>query len=172
VDVGVVLNLTTPGVEDAGEAEFGSVVLGGADVLEGGGALAEEEWVEDFGMDEAEWPEFFGECESDHEVGHGEEPGFLFGGPNLLVKCTALGAGAVVATMVGVVRFLAAVALVESPAEGGRAAREDTPHGPVVVVGELVAVGTGVAFPMLAKEVCECEGHGANWVLLDSGQGA
>ena len=40
VDVGVVLDLPAPGVEDAGEAESGSVVLGGADVLEGGGALS------------------------------------------------------------------------------------------------------------------------------------
>jgi hypothetical protein len=96
----------------------------------------------------------------------------LFGSPDLLVEGSALGAGAVVATMVGVVLFLAAVALIEPPAEGGRAAREDAPHGPVVVVGELVAVGTGVVFPMLAKEVCEVEGHGANGTLLDSGEGA
>lgn len=54
VDVGVVLDLAAPGVEDAGEAELGSVVFGGADLLEGGGALAEEEWVEDCGVDEAE----------------------------------------------------------------------------------------------------------------------
>ena len=33
VDVGVVLDLPTPGVEDTGEAESGSAGLGGADVL-------------------------------------------------------------------------------------------------------------------------------------------
>ena len=54
VDVGMVLDLAAPGVQDAGEAESGSLVLGGADVLEGGGALAKEEWIEDFGMNEAE----------------------------------------------------------------------------------------------------------------------
>jgi len=172
VDVGVVLDLAAPGVEDAGEAEFGSVGLGGADVLEGGGALAEEEWIEDLGMEEAEGAEFCGQGEGDHEVGHGEEPGFLFGGPDLLVEGAALGAGAVVATVVGVVLFLAAVALIEPPAEGGRAAREDAPHGPVVVGGELVPVGTGVVFPMRTEEVCEVECHGAGGLLLDSGQGA
>lgn len=40
MNVGMVLDLAAPGVQDAGEAEAGSVVLGGADVLEGGGALA------------------------------------------------------------------------------------------------------------------------------------
>ena len=41
VNVGMMLDLAAPGVEDAGEAEFGTVVFGGADVLEGGGALFE-----------------------------------------------------------------------------------------------------------------------------------
>jgi hypothetical protein len=54
VDVGMVLDLAAPGVLDAGEAEAGSLVFGGADVLEGGGALAKEEWIEGFGMNEAE----------------------------------------------------------------------------------------------------------------------
>jgi hypothetical protein len=172
VDVGVVLDLAAPGVQHAGEAEFRAVVFGGADVLEGGGALAQEEWIEDFGMDEAEVAQFLRQGEGDHEVGHGQEPGFLFGGPDLLVEGTAPGAGAVVAAVVGVVLFLAAAALIEPPAEGGRAAREDAPHGPVVVGGELVAVGMGVVFPMRAEQVCQVEGHGANGVLLDSGQGA
>jgi len=141
-------------VEDAGEAEFGAVVFGGADVLEGGGALAQEEGVEDFRMEEAEGAEFLRQGEGDHEVGHGEEPGFLFGGPDLLVEGTASGAGAVVATVIGVLSFLAAVALIETTAELCRAAREDAPHGPVVVVGELVPVGLGVVFPMLTEEVC------------------
>ncbi len=162
VDVGMVLDLPAPGVEDAGEAEFGSVGLGGADVLEGGGALAEEEWIEDFGMEEAEVAQFLRQGEGDHEVGHGEEPGFLFGGPDLLVEGAALGAAAVVATVVGVVLFLAAVALIESPAEGGCAAREDAPHGPVVVGGEGVPVGMGVVFPMRTEQVCEVECHGAD----------
>jgi hypothetical protein len=172
VDVGVVLDLAAPGVQDAGESEFGSAGLGGADVLEGGGALAENEWIENLGMDEAEMAEFFREGEGDHEVGHGQEPGFLFGGPDLLVERAALGAGAVVAAMIGVVNFPAAFALIALAAEGGRAAREDAPHGPVVVGGELVPVGMGVAFPMPAEQVCEMQGHEGSAWLLDSGQGA
>ena len=172
VDVGMVLDLAAPGVQHAGEAEPGSAGLGGGDVLEGGGALAQEEWIEDFGMEEAEGAQFLRQGEGDHEVGHGQEPGFLFSGPDLLVEGTASGAGAVVAAVPGVVFGLAAAALIEPPAEGGRAAREDAPHGPVVVGGELVPVGMGVVFPMRTEQVCQVERHGADGLLLDSGQGA
>ena len=172
VDVGMVLDLAAPGVEDTGEAEARAVVFGGADVLEGGGALFEEDRIEDFGMEEAEGAEFLRQGEGDHEVGHGQEPGFLFGGPDLLVEGATLGAGSVVATVVGVVFFLAAVALIEPAAELGCAAREDAPHGPVMVGGELVPVGMGIGFPMLTEQVCESQGHGGNGLLLDSGQGA
>ena len=119
-------------------------------------------------MDEAEVAQFLGQCEGDHEVGHGEESGFLFGGPDLLVEGAAPGAGAVVATVVGVVLFLAAVTLIESSAQGWRAAREDAPHGPVVVVRKLVAVDMGVVFPMRTEQVCEVECHGAGGIPLDS----
>ena len=172
VDVGVVLHLPAPGVEHAGEAEFGAAGLGGGDVLEGGGALAQDERIENLRMDEAEVAQFLRQGEGDHEVGHGQEPGFLFGGPDLLVERAALRAGAVVATVIGVVFGFASIALIEPAAEGGRAAREDAPHGPVMVVGELVPVGSGVVFPMFTKQVCELQGHGGNGRLLDSGQGA
>lgn len=116
VDMGMVLDLPAPGVQDAGEAELGPAGLGGADVLKGGGALAEDERIEDFRMDEAEAAQFFGEGEGDHEVGHGQEPGFLFGGPDLLVERAAPGTGAVVAAVVGVVFCLASAALIEPAA--------------------------------------------------------
>jgi hypothetical protein len=50
MDMGVMLDLATPGVQDAGGAESGPVVFGGADVLEGGRTLAQDERVEDFGL--------------------------------------------------------------------------------------------------------------------------
>ena len=77
--------------------------LGGDDVLEGGGAFAQHEVVEDLGMEQAEGAQLRGKGEGDHEVGHGQEPGFLFGGPDLLVERAALRAGPVVAAVVGVV---------------------------------------------------------------------
>ena len=50
MDMGVMLDLAAPGVQNAGEAESGSLVFGGADVLEGGRTLAQDERVEDFGL--------------------------------------------------------------------------------------------------------------------------
>jgi hypothetical protein len=50
MDMGVMLDLASPGVQNAGEAEAGSLVFGGADVLEGGRTLAQDERVEDFGL--------------------------------------------------------------------------------------------------------------------------
>lgn len=160
VDVRVVLDLPTPSVEHAGEAELGPAGLGGADVLEGGGALAQEERIEDLGMAQTERTEFLRQGEGDHEVGHRQQAGFLFGGPDLLVECAALRAGAMVTTVIGVVFGVAAVTLIEPPAEDGRAARENAPHGPVMVGVELVSVSVDVVFPMLTEEFCEMQGHG------------
>lgn len=53
VDVGVVLELASPGVEDAGEACDAAVGFGGDDVAQGLGALLENGVVKFFGMSEA-----------------------------------------------------------------------------------------------------------------------
>jgi hypothetical protein len=68
-----------------------------------------------------------------------------------LVEGSAAGATAVIATVIGEVFLLATIALIEPSTEGVRAARENAPHGPVVVVGELVTVGLGVFFPMFTE---------------------
>ena len=160
MNVRVVLDLTAPGVQHAGEAKARAAGLGGGDVLKGGGALTQEERIENFGMKQAKGAQFLRQREGDHEVGHGQETGFLFGGPDLGVERAALRTGAVVAAVVGVVLLMAAVALIEPSAHRERAARDDAPHGPVMVVGELVPMGMGVIFPMLTEQVCELQGHG------------
>ena len=53
VDVGVVLELTSPGVEDAGEACDAALGFGGSDVAQGLGALLEDGIIKFFGMSEA-----------------------------------------------------------------------------------------------------------------------
>lgn len=90
VNVGMVLDLAAPGVQHAGEAGAGAIVLGGGDVLESVCALAQEQWINYFGMELAEDAEFRGKGEGNHEVGHGQKPRFLFGRPDLLVECAAL----------------------------------------------------------------------------------
>lgn len=70
VDVGVVLHLPTPGVEDAGDSETQArdFVFGGGDVVEGGGAAFKEEVVEFFGAMEAEAAELPGDGKGDEKV--------------------------------------------------------------------------------------------------------
>jgi hypothetical protein len=71
VDVGVVLELARPGVQDAGEAAPSSrgAELGLEHVLEGAGALFQEEVVEFFGVASAGGAEGFWDGEGDQEVG-------------------------------------------------------------------------------------------------------
>lgn len=59
VDVRMVLELASPGVEDAGEAGLTASGFGGDHIAQGGGALLEEGVVEFFGMSEAGLAQFF-----------------------------------------------------------------------------------------------------------------
>ena len=139
VDVGMVLGLTTPGVEDGGEVKLEVLVFefSTGDVMQGGGTAFEKEVIEDFGLMEAKGAQLRRNGEGDHKVRDAHEFCFLVGGPLLLVTGSALGAVAVVAGVVGVVFFAAGGvgALVEAAPEFGRPAREDAPDRPVVDSG-------------------------------------
>lgn len=160
VDVRMVLELTTPGVEHAGEAGLGSVGFGCDHIAQGDGALFEDGVVEFLGMGEAGLAQFCGDRESHHEIRNGKEFRLLLGGPELLFERAALWTGTVVAAVVGEVRFGTIPATVESPAQRGGAARKDTPHRPVMGSGEVFAVGTGVVLPVRREDVGQSEGHG------------
>lgn len=153
VKVGVVLDLTTPCVKHAGKAEAGSTSLGGGDILKGSGTLAQDEWIEDFGIPQAQAAQLCGQREGDHEVGHGQQTCFLFGSPNLLVECATLRTGAVIAAVVGVVLGFAATTLIEPPAECARSAREHTVHSPVVGGAQVLPMSTGVLLPVLTEQL-------------------
>jgi hypothetical protein len=58
-----------------------------------------------------------------------------------------------VATVVGVVVFGAAIATVALPSKLGGAAREDAMHGPVVGGAEVWAVDAGVVVPVPREDV-------------------
>ena len=79
---------------------------------------------------------------------------------------STLGAGAVVAAVVGVVFLLAVTALIEVPAHGWRAAGEDRTHSSVVCAGEVGSLFYGVAFPVLVEHVCCCKFHDEYGVKL------
>lgn len=163
VDVGMVLGLAAPGVEDGGEVKLKLIVfeLGTGNVMQGGGAAFEEKMVEDSGLVEAEGAQLRRDGEGDHEVRGPQEFCLLFGGPLLLVTGSALGAVAMIAGVVGVVSFAAAgvAALIEPTTEFGRPAREDAPDRPVVDSGKTGRVSTGIGRPVLTQDVCEGKGH-------------
>lgn len=71
VDVGMVLHLATPSMEHAGEAQLRAFELGLGEVLEGGGALPQQQVVEFAGVGFAQRAQWFGNGEGDEEVGHG-----------------------------------------------------------------------------------------------------
>ena len=160
VDVRMVLELASPGVEDAGEAGLAAHGFGGDHIAQGLGALFENGVVEFLGMGEAGLAQFFGDSEGHHEIRHGKKFRLLLGGPELLLKRAALRTGTVVATVVGEVGLGTIPAAVEPPTHRGGAARKHAPHRPVMGGAEVFAVGTGVVRPMLREDVGQGEGHG------------
>ena len=73
VDVRMIFELTSPGVEHAQEPERGAQMFWiGGDVVERAGALAEEQRVEDKLLTADNAAQFLRDGEGDQEVGNGE----------------------------------------------------------------------------------------------------
>ena len=157
VDVRMVLHLPSPGMKDGGEPTRSALVFGSDDIRKSTGTFLEDEIVELLRMSEAERSQFRRQGKGDHEVGNRQEAGFLFCAPDPLVEGTALGAVAVVATVVGKVVAGAVATLIELPTQFRSATHESASHGPVVGCGETRAIGTGVARPMLLQKLCESQ---------------
>lgn len=160
VDVGMVLHLASPGVEDRSESAGSCLVLGGDDIGERSGAFAKNEIVELFRKGEAKRPQFGRHRKSHHEVGHREEASLLLGGPELLIESSALRAVTMIATVIGEVMMLTIPALVEPPAEFGSSARENTLHCLVMSSAKRGAMLAVIARPMLRQNIGERERHG------------
>lgn len=161
VEVGMVLDLPPPGVQDAGKSAAGSLIVGGDDITQCSGTFPQEEIVEDIRMGVAEASQLLGDGEGDHEVGHGQEAGLLTRGPDLLIACAALRAGAMIATVVGKVVLGTAAAAVEPRPHGGGAAGKHAADRPVVGGTQMLSVSTGVVRPMLTEQLGEGESHEA-----------
>ena len=155
MDVGVVLELSSPGVQDAGAACESSFEFAGDDVFESCGALLEHEVVELFGVLAAEAPEFGGNGEGHHEVVGWQEAVFLLPAPELLFEGPALGATAVIAAVVGEVFSMAGWAAVETSAEPWGPAPKHASHRPVVGGAEHVSVFVGKVLPMFCEDGCQ-----------------
>ena len=137
MDVGMMLEVLAPGVEDGQEADLGPEVLGiGGDLLQGLGGGPEEQAVDDAGVLQGDRAERRREGEDEVEVLDGQEFGLaglhpVGGGGGL-----ALGAVAVAAGVVGDLPVAAPVALLDVAAQGGGPAGGDVMQDATLFVGE------------------------------------
>lgn len=130
MQVGMELHLPRPGVQDRDKAAPAAEVLRVREKVFGRpGGGGEERGVGDPLVAAEERAQRFGHREGEHEVRHRQQARLLPGRPLLLFACAAARAGAVVATVVGVVVAPAIRTAVHVPAQTGRATRQHGPAG-------------------------------------------
>lgn len=134
VDVGMVDQSLTPGVEDEDKAEAGAEVAGvDGDVLKRPGRRAQQEVVDDLRALEGERCESLGQREDDVGIGHRQHLGLASVEPAGLGAALTLGAMTVPARVVGDHLVPARVALVDVTAEARGPARQDLVDDPVLL---------------------------------------
>lgn len=169
VDMRMMLDLASPTLEDGENSEPSAFVFGGDHILEGCSALADHQIVEDSGVGQTEIAQRVGQSEGDHEVGNGKQFGLLLRGPDLLVECSALGAAAVIAAVIGIVIPAVAAATVESSTHHGGTTRQDASHRPVMSSAQFGAMGVGIALPVLSEHIAEGDCHRSDGEGLPQG---
>ena len=126
VDMRMVNELATPGVEGAQEPEFGAE-FGGSDILQGRGTFLKKEIKHHALVRANERAKLLGHSEGDQMIGHGKKPCGLAVDPCGGLALPALRAGAMTAAMEGEVR-LTALAAVNAAAALRGVARKDRAH--------------------------------------------
>ena len=164
MDVGVVLEVLPPGVEDGQEADLGPEVLGvGGDLLQGLGGGPEQQAVDHARVLQGDRAERRGQGEDEVEVLDGQEfrlAGLhpVGGGGGL-----TLGAVAVAAGVVGDLPVPAPVALLDVPAQRRGPAGGDVVQGAALLGREPVAVAIEEGVAVSPEDVGHFEpgpGHG------------
>jgi hypothetical protein len=106
-------------------------------------------------MPQAMAPERFGYGEGDQIVRHRQKPGFLHGGPVLLISSAALGAAAMIATVELIASARALRAMIEMAATPGRATTEHGLDCAPVVRGDGTLGLRDKTRPVLAEKIRE-----------------
>jgi hypothetical protein len=133
VDMGMMDQGLTPGVEDHEEAEAcAEVARVGGDLLKGPGGRVEQEVVDDLRALEGERCEGLGQREDDVSVGHRQHLGLARVEPPGLGAALTLRAMTVPARVVGDLAVAAGVTLVDVAAEASRAAGQDLVDDPAL----------------------------------------
>ena len=100
-------------------------------------------------------PQRFGYGEGEQIVGYWQKPGFLRGGPVLLIGGAALGAATMVATMELIASARAVRAMIDMAAPPRRAATEHGFDSAPVIRGDGTLGLRDITRPVLAEEIRE-----------------
>jgi hypothetical protein len=149
VDMGVIGQVTRPGMQDAEHTDLPADKAGvTSQELSGGRRGLEEQVIEKGLMAARQWAQRSGQGEGEHEIGDGQEQILLCLQPFLGSLVLALGAVAVAAGEVAVADFAAIWASVHLSTPGFCAAALNSEHCLTVAgeqaVGVLLAVGRAV----------------------------
>jgi len=156
VDMGVIGQVTRPGMEDAEHTDLPADKAGvTSQELSGGRRGLKEQVIEKSLMAASQWAQRSRQGEGEHEIGNGQEQILLCLQPFLGSLVLAFGAVAVAAGVIAVAHFAAIGASVHLSAQGFCPALLNGTHDPAMAgeqaVGVLLAVGRAVA----AEDICQ-----------------
>ncbi len=159
----MVLEVLSPGMKHAQQADVGSQVLRVAcDFEQRGGTGTEEQIVEQLFILQHECRELMRQSKDEVEVGHGQQLGRARSQPSVASVPLTLGAVPVAAGVIGDGLVSAAGATVAMSAERRRAATHDRVHHLAVLRGKMRSMPSEEAAARYAKDVGHLKGGPAH----------
>jgi hypothetical protein len=156
VNVGMVGQVASPGVQDADQTELSpdkTGVLG--QMLCRSRRGLKEQVINKRLVTAGDWAQGGGQGEGEHEVRDWQQKILLFLQPFLGFVVLTLGTVAVAAGMVAVLGLVTSGAGVDLPTQGGCAALLDGAHGPLVAGEQAIGVLLAIGGTVLAEDICQ-----------------
>src|SRR5712691_6073107 len=154
MQVGVMVQLLTPGVEDGEAADLGSEMLGvPGDVLERLSDRAKEQPIEEARVLERQRPEGMRQGKDHMAVGGLEDLALPGGEPRGLGRAVTFGTAAVAAGVIRLRFVSTVVALRDMASESSGTAEGDGPQGPVLLAREGLAIAGQKRGAMLVHHI-------------------
>ena len=152
MNVRMILQLSSPGMEHAQATDFCAEIFGAAgDVLQGTGAFAQQQSVTELLVRTQPGAQPFGHREGDEVIGNGQELELLLLDPFGGVRVAALGTGPVITGVIDKMIPPAVLAAIDFPAQGAGAAFQNALHGAPVRRQNLLREGPLILRPMPAQ---------------------
>ena len=158
MQVGVMVQLLAPGVEDGEATDLGAEMLGGpGDILERLGDRAKEQPIEEARVLERQRPEVMRQGKDHMAVGGLEDLPLSGGEPCRLGRAVTFGTAAVAAGVIRLRFVPTVVALGDMAAQGGRATQRDGAQSPVLRARRGRSIACEESGAMLAHHVGDFE---------------